>query len=457
MQEQSIIIGSEEWCELPDLGVPAIKVRVDSGAKTSAIHAFNMKTFRKDYETWLSYELYPLQDNRSTVVKCESRVIDKRRVKSTSGSSESRYVIRTPIRIAGREWDIELTLTNREGMGMRMLLGREAMSSGILVDPAASFLLGDKTREQLKELYRPIAKHNNSLKIGLLATNPELYSNKRILEAGEQLGHEIEFFNIRDCYMKLDAVMPEVAYRGGRILNDLDAVIPRIRPSLTFYGCALTRQFESIGVYALNSADSISRSRDKLFSLQVMLKNGLEIPTTGFASGSAETDSLIEMVGGSPLIIKLLAGTQGKGVVLADTKQASESVIEAFQTLKANMLVQEFIQEAGGKDLRLFVVNGKVVAAMERAAAAGEFRANVHMGAKTSKVKISPKERKIAVHAAKVFGLKVAGVDIIRSHKGPLVLEVNSSPGLQGIETVTDKDIAQTMIKAIEHNLGWKH
>ncbi|MGH1539281.1 MAG: 30S ribosomal protein S6--L-glutamate ligase [Arenicella sp.] len=456
MVDSMMIIGSEEWCELPQLGIPAIKARIDSGAKTSAIHAYKMKPFKKGSELWLKYELHPLQNNRSTIIKCESQVIDKRRIKNTSGVSESRYVIKTPIRMNEQTWDIELTLTNRDAMGYRMLLGREAMLERILVNPSAHFLLGDRTDTDIKATYGSVNKHSNNLKLGLLATNPNLYSNQRIMEAGEQRGHDITFFNIRDCYMKLDAESPEVAYHGGMILNDLDAVIPRIRPSLTFYGCALTRQFESIGVYALNSANAITQSRDKLFSLQMLLKNGLEIPTSGFASSSAETNSLIDMVGGAPLIIKLLSGTQGKGVVLADTKKASESVIDAFQTLKANMLVQEFIKEAGGKDLRLFVVNGKVVGAMQRSAAAGEFRANVHQGGNIKKISITPQERKIAVQAAKIFDLKVAGVDIIRSSKGPLILEVNSSPGLQGIEAVTEKDIAQTMIKAIEQKLGWK-
>jgi ribosomal protein S6--L-glutamate ligase len=252
--------------------------------------------------------------------------------------------------------------------------------------------------------------------------------------------------------MKLDAKTPEIHYRGGLILNQFDAVIPRIRPSITFYGCALTRQFEALNVYCLNSSTAITQSRDKLFSLQLLLQSGIDIPTTGFANSPLDTDDLIKMVGGSPLIVKLLEGTQGKGVVLAETKKAAESVINAFKSLNANILVQEFIKEANGKDLRLFVVDGKVVATIQREAMQGEFRANIHLGGTASVIKPTSEEKKIAIRAAKAMDLKVAGVDIIRSSKGPLLLEVNSSPGLEGIEGATNKDIAGEMIRAIEKN-----
>jgi len=252
--------------------------------------------------------------------------------------------------------------------------------------------------------------------------------------------------------MKLDAKTPEIHYRGGITLNQFDAIIPRIRPSITFYGCALTRQFEALNVFCLNSSTAITQSRDKLFSLQLLVQSGIDIPTTGFANSSLDTDDLIKMVGGSPLIVKLLEGTQGKGVVLAETKKAAESVINAFQSLNANILVQEFIKEANGKDLRLFVIDGKVVATIQREAMPGEFRANIHLGGTASVIKPTPEEKKIAIRAAKAMDLKVAGVDIIRSTKGPLLLEVNSSPGLEGIEGATNKDIAGEMIIAIEKN-----
>ncbi|MCA9023243.1 MAG: 30S ribosomal protein S6--L-glutamate ligase, partial [Planctomycetaceae bacterium] len=253
-----------------------------------------------------------------------------------------------------------------------------------------------------------------------------------------------------------DAVEPEAHYRGGSILDDLDAVITRIRPSITYYGCALARQFESMSVLTVNNSTAITQSRDKLYSLQLMLKSGINIPTTGFANSPIDTNDLIEMVGGAPLIVKLLEGSQGRGVVLAETRKAAESVINAFKALRANLLVQEFVKEADGKDLRCFVIDGKVVASIQREAAPGEFRANLHQGGTASVVKITPSERRLAVKAAKVLGLMIAGVDIIRSKNGPLLLEVNSSPGLEGIEAATGKDIAGMMIAAIEKKLEWK-
>jgi ribosomal protein S6--L-glutamate ligase len=210
-----------------------------------------------------------------------------------------------------------------------------------------------------------------------------------------------------------------------------------------------------MGVFCLNTSDAIIKSRDKLFSLQLLLRQGVQIPTSGFASSPLDTSDLIEMVGGSPLIVKLLEGTQGKGVVLAETKKAAESVINAFKSLNANILVQEFIKEADGKDLRCFVVDGKVVATMQRSAPPGEFRANVHLGGVSSLIKTTPEERKMAIKATKAMGLKVAGVDIIRSSRGPLVLEVNSSPGLEGIEAATQKDVAIKMIRSIEKNCNY--
>lgn len=446
------IIGKKEWCSLPGLNIPAIKAKVDSGAKTSALHAFNIQSFDKNGEEWVSFEVHPLQNNRKISLKCESKVIDRRNIKSSSGAIERRYVIRELLELNDTKWEIEITLSNRDTMGYRMLIGRQAMNDRLVIDPSMNFCMGEILEERIEELYKFAPRIKEGLNIALLASNPELYSNRRIIEAAEDRGHNVTFLNIKHCYIKLDSITPEVHYRGKKALDMFDAVIPRVKPNLTYYACALLRQFETINVLCLNTSASIRQSRDKLFSSQILLKDGVDIPLTGFANSPLDTDDLIEMVGGAPLIVKLLEGTQGKGVVLTETKKAAESVINAFKSLKANILIQEFIKEAQGKDIRCFVIDGKVVASIQRTAAQGEFRANLHQGGTASLIKITPEEKKIAIKAAKVFNLKVAGVDIIRSSRGPLVLEVNSSPGLEGIETATGKDIASLLIKSIENN-----
>ena len=450
---EKAILGCEEWVTLDELNIPSIKARVDSGAKTSSIQAKNIKRITRKGEAWVTFDVNPIQDNLSLYVSCEAKIVDTRIVKSSSGETQKRFVIKTHIKLGSNAFEIELTLAERDGMEYRMLLGREALIDRYLVDASQSFLLQQYRDEEIFEQYRHLTKQSSGLKLGLLATNKNLYSNKRLMEAAEARGHEIHFLNIQHCYMKLDAQTPEVRYRGGKILDDLDAIIPRIRPSMTFYGCALLRQFDSIGTYCLNSSASISQSRDKLFSSQLFSKNGIKIPITGFAKSPLETKDLIDMVGGSPLIVKLLESAQGKGVVSAETNKAAESVINAFKSLQANILVQEFIKEAEGKDIRCFVVDGKVVASIMREAKKGEFRSNIHQGGLAKKVRVTPEEKKLAVKAAKIFKLDVAGVDIIRSNKGPLLLEVNSSPGLEGIESITGKDIANAIILAIEKKL----
>ncbi len=454
-ERDRIIVGSEEWLTLPAVGLPLIKARVDSGAKTSALHAFNIRGFTRQGVAWVSYEVHPLQDNRRVIVRFESEVVDKRMVKSSSGLAEKRYIIRTPVTLKGHTWDIEISLTNRDSMGYRMLFGREAMNGRILVDPSASFLCGSHSKEDVNKLYGHAPRKFDGLNIGLLASNPDLHSNQRIIEAGEERGHRIRFFDINHCFMRLDSDNPVIQYRGAKMLNELDAIIPRIKPSLTFYGCALVRQFESIGTYSLNSSAAISNSRDKFLSLQLLLQNGLDIPVSGIANSQTDTEDLIDLVSGAPLVIKPITRTQGRGVVLAETRKASESAISAFKSVSSNLLIQEYIKEAEGTDIRLFVVDGKVVTAMQRKALRSSTKNDNRRGNTYTIAKLSIAEKKLAIKACKALGLKVAGVDIIRSDRGPLLLSVKSSPGLEEIEETTGKDLAGTMISALEKGMHW--
>ncbi len=289
------------------------------------------------------------------------------------------------------------------------------------------------------------------MKIAILSRKKSYYSTRRLVEAAEQAGHEIQVIDTLRVYMDIASHRPGIHY-NGQALTGFDAVIPRIGASITFYGTAVLRQFEMMGVYPLNESVAISRSRDKLRSLQLLSRKGIGLPVTGYANSPDDIQDLLKMVGGAPVVIKLLEGTQGIGVVLAETQKAAESVIEAFMGLDANILVQEYIKEAGGADIRCFVIGERVVAAMKRQAQEGEFRSNLHRGGSASLIKITPEERSTAVRAAKVMGLNVAGVDLLRSNHGPVVMEVNSSPGLEGIEDASGEDIAAKIISFIERN-----
>ncbi|MBX7149716.1 30S ribosomal protein S6--L-glutamate ligase [bacterium] len=288
------------------------------------------------------------------------------------------------------------------------------------------------------------------MKIGILSLRPSLYSTKRLKEAAEARGHDVRVVDYLRCYMNITSRNPHVIFAGEKL--DFDAIIPRIGASRTFYGSAVVRQFEMMGVFSANESQSINRSRDKLRSLQLLSREGVNLPVTGFSYSTKDIDGLINIAGGAPLIIKLLEGTQGIGVVLAETKKAAESVISAFRGIKANILVQKYIKESSGTDIRAFVVGDKVVASMKRTAPEGEFRSNLHRGGTASKIELSEEETQTAIKAARTLGLNIAGVDMMRSNSGPLVLEVNSSPGLKGIESCTGVDVAGEIIQFLEVN-----
>ena len=287
------------------------------------------------------------------------------------------------------------------------------------------------------------------MNIFILSRNKNLYSTSRLIEAGNSMGHNIRVIDYMRCYMNITASKPSIYY-GGESLGKVDAVIPRIGASNTFYGTAVVKQFEMMGSYCVNTSDAIANSRDKLRSLQILAETGINMPITGFASHTKDIEGVIESVDSIPLIMKLLQGTQGQGIVLAETRKAAESVMSAFRQLDADIMVQEFIKESGGKDIRAFVVGDEVVASMERTAPEGEFRSNVHRGGTMENISLTAEEVEMAVNASRILGLSIAGVDLMRSNRGPLILEVNSSPGLQGIETCSNKNVAGKIISFIQ-------
>ncbi len=446
---ENFILGWREWVAMPKLGLPAIKAKIDTGARTSALHAFSIETFGPEHQPKVRFGVHPVEERDDIELYCTAKVVDRRQVVSSNGQSEMRYIINTPIRIGDREWPIEMSLSNRETMAHRMLLGRTALEAQeAVVEPWVEY----KQHNLSYDVYKAMANQppaQRPLRIALLTMEPDNYSNRRFVEAAESRDHVIESVRTARCYMNINSLASTVHYDGAA-LPYFDAVIPRIGTSITAYGTAVVRQFEMTGAFCLNSATAIANSRDKLLAHQLMAMSRLPMPTTAFASSPHDTDDLIQMVGGPPLIVKLLYSSQGKGVVLAENKKSAQSVIDAFRNAEANFLVQQFVADAAGQDLRCIVLDGKVIATMRRQAPSDDFRANLHKGGSAHAVKITSEERKMAVKAARIMGLKFAGVDILRSEKGPLLLEVNSSPGLEGIEKTTGINIAGHVMDYIE-------
>ena len=450
MIKDNNFVGWEEWVSLDELNLPALIAKTDTGAETSALHAFNIQTFGKENNQMVRFGINPIDNDDRFSIFCSARIVDQRNVTSSNGFSELRYVIETDITIGDVKRKIPITLTNRENMKYKMIIGRSALD-GFQISADRSFL--QKTLSY--ELYKKAKKNNyrRSLRIGILSLEPSNYSNKKIIQAAENNGHFCEILNTKRCYLNIEYDRPEVHYDGD-ILPYYDVIIPRIGPSITKYGMAVVRQFEAMGTFCLNSSASIGTSRDKLAAHQALAINRIPMPDTAFANSPRDTENIIDLTTGAPLVVKLLKSSQGKGVVLAETKKAASSVISAFQKLNAPFIVQDFIKDANGSDLRLFVIGGKVIASMIRSAAGDDFRSNLHAGGKASKTKITKQERKIAKQATKAMGLNIAGVDILRSIEGPKVIEVNSSPGLQGIEKVNKINIASLIIDYVEKKLG---
>ena len=450
--KSQIMVGWREWIKLPQLGLGAIHAKIDTGAKTSALHAEDIEVFGPISRPKVRFGVKPLDDNDDIIIYCTAPMVDRRYVTSSNGESEFRPIIKTELEINGQSWPIEVSLSNRENLTHRMLLGRSAMDiANLVVEPSTEYLLPPLSKSIYKDIKTksPVVR---ALRIGLLTMEPGNYSNQQIIKAAEKNDHVIETIKTTNCYMNINSLTTGLHYNGEQ-LPRFDAIIPRIGAQITAYGTSIVRQFEMTGAYCLNSGEAISRSRDKLQAHQVMARHGLDMPVTAFASSPKNTEDLIKLVGGPPVVVKLLKSTQGKGVVLAETKKAAESVIDAFRGLDADFLVQEFISSAEGADIRCLVLGNRVIATMQRQAEPGEFRANIHQGGSARTIKITKQERQMAIKACKAFGLCLAGVDILRSDKGPLLLEVNSSPGLEAIEKITGQDLAGDIIKHIEKKM----
>lgn len=442
-------LGWEEWVALPKLGLPALKAKIDTGARTSALHASDIEAFGPATRPKVRFAVHPIPGQYDLAIPCSAPIIDRRDVTSSNGETEFRYVIETVLKVGDRHWPVEVTLTDRGTMAYRMLIGRQALADDMLVAPTESFCQTQLSYEVYHSRALRQVVPDRTLRVAVLSREPKNYSTTRLVQEGEKRGHVVEVIDTARCYMAINALSPEVHYDGKR-LPRYDAIIPRIGASITPYGTAVIRQFETIGTFCVNGSEGIAASRDKLYAHQILARHRIGMPTTAFASSPKDTDNLIGLVGTAPLIVKLLESTQGKGVVLAETKKAAQSVISAFRGLKANFLVQDFVKEAAGEDIRCIVIGNKVVAAIKRTAASGDFRSNIHQGGSAEAVKITKAERATAVAAARAFRLNFAGVDLLRSSEGPKVLEVNSSPGLEGVETASGKNIAALLYAEIE-------
>ena len=447
-EEDKNTLGWQEWVALPNIGLSALLAKTDTGAATSALHAFNIQPFGSDSNPKVRFGINPINKNKSFAIYCSANVTDMREITSSNGISEIRYVIKTSIKIGDSDLkDIEVTLTNRENMKYRMILGRSALE-GFNINAQESFI-----QKQLSyDLYKNFKKQSvakRSLRIGILSVEPNNYSNQKIIESAEKHDHVCEIINTKRCYLNLKSHKPEVHY-NGKELPFFDAIIPRIGSSLTFYGAAVVRQFEAMGTFCLNSSVAIGLSRDKLAAHQTLIKHEIPMPSTAFANSPHDTENLISLVDGVPLILKLLESTQGKGVLLPESKKAASGIISAFQRLQAPFILQEFEAESGGSDLRCLVIGNKVVAGMIRSAGEGDFRSNLHAGGIASKANISKEEKLISIKATKALGLGMAGVDILRTSDGPKVIEVNSSPGLKGIGAVSKLNLGEIIISYLE-------
>lgn len=445
MAKSSLIpIGWEEWISLPQLKLPALKAKVDTGAKTSALHAFRVDKIEINGQTKVRFGIHPIPERLDIEVTCVADLVSEREVTSSSGQTELRYVIRTMAQFGDHQWPIEITLTDRETLAYRMLIGRSAMKGRLVVVPEASFLLGKLSPKVYESLAKKSVKRR--LKIALLTNNPLHYTTKRLVAAAKNHHHHIEVIQSSRCYVEMSAQKPLIHYQGEK-LPRFDVVIPRIEPTFTYYGVAILRQFESLGTFCLNNAMAISHARDNLYAHQLLGRSNIPMPVTAFGHYPGDTKDMIKIVGGAPLLIKLLEESSAESV-LAETQKAASAVIRAFRGLNANFIVQKYIQDPHNRDLRCIVLGNKVIAAVMIPTARDRMKGDDKD--KVLLIELTPAEKKIAIRSVRILGLKFAAVTLLRTSKGPQIIEIDPSPPLRRIEAATGVDMARMIIQYLE-------
>lgn len=448
-KKQLTIIGRAESVDLLDFKLAGITAKVDTGADSSSIWVSNIEEKSGGLEFVLFGPGNPFYTGK--IQQFSKADYTRTIVANSFGHKEMRYKVKLRIALKERSIRATFTLSDRSQKTYPILLGRRLLQGKFLVDVSSGNpLLAEEAMHSARlerELWA-VPKKAGSLKIAILSKGPGNYSTKRLKQEALARGHEVRVINYAKCYVTLESNKPVVRYQGES-LYDIDVIIPRIAANLTSYGASIVRQFEMQNVMTTTTSIAIVRSRDKLRSTQLLAKAGVGIPKTVFGRETADLDDVLEQVGGAPVIIKVARGTHGNGVVLAETRKAAKAVMQAFYVEGVSFIVQEFVAESAGTDIRAFVVNGKVVASMQRQSLDDDFRSNLHQGGSGTPVKLTEEERKTAQRAAKAMGLPICGVDMMRSERGPLVLEVNSSPGF-GIEKVTDRNVASQILDYIE-------
>jgi len=450
MSDTPLRLGWEEWCALPHLNLPALKVKVDTGARTSALHAFDIEPFGPPEAPQVRFAVHPIPGRHDLVVRCTAPVHDRREVTSSNGETQYRYVILSDIVIGPRQWPVELTLTDRGAMAYRMLLGRQALGGNTVVAPGDSFCQPSLSYDVYPVAKRQAVTPDRPLSLAILSREPGGYTPNRLLDEAVSRGHAARIIDTARCYMAMNALSPEV-HCDGAPLPRFDAVIPRIGASFSAYGAALVRQFETVGTLCLNGSDGITSSRDRIHAHQLLARYHIGMPATAFAASPKDTDNLIGLVGRAPLVLKLFDRAAGNGIVKAETRSAAQSVIRAFRNLKANFLVQDFLPEAAGRDIHCLILGGRFIAALERKpdAATPDLPSTAH----TRLAKTTRAERDAAQKAARAFKLGLASVDLLRTPDGPKVLSVSATPGLSRFETATGRNIAALVLDLLEQRL----